>query len=89
MIVERQLHRIVKLPRSFGPSCQPTFIPALSEEEVVFWAKANVRKTVMRIDEALTLAILDFETGVYQVSYDESYYLLFSKGKWTEKIDHV
>ena len=58
MIVERQLHKIVRVPRWLGLSCQPTFMAFVFGEDVVFCAKASVLKAPSKTGEAL-MAISD------------------------------
>jgi hypothetical protein len=50
-MVERQLHRIVNVPRWFGPSCQPIFMLFSSEEDVEFWASASAMKAPSKADD--------------------------------------
>lgn len=61
-MVERQLHRIVNVPRWFGPSCQPIFMLFSSDEDVVPWAWASEMKAPIKADDghkAVMLFILD------------------------------
>ena len=50
-MVERQLHRIVNVPRWFGPFCQPIFMLFSSEEVVEFWAWATAMKAPSKADD--------------------------------------